>query len=165
MAGQAKFAADEDVAEVGVGIDPAAAAAFDEGVEDGAARAGFGGANEEPVLFADGGGADGVFDEVVVDLDAAVAEIDGEDGPLAGGVVDGLAEGTLREMAATYLESGQGALEAGDDGAALMGADGGAQAGAGAAGAQIFFDAVEMLDLPHDPARRGGGARDKWRQG
>lgn len=152
--------AGEDVAEVGVRVDPAAAAAFDDGVEDGAALASFGGADEEPVFLADGGGTDGVFDEVVVDRDAAVAEVDGEGGPLAEGVVDGLAERALREMAPTQFEPGQGALEAGDERSAVVGADGGAQAGTGALLAQVFFDAVEVLDLPHDPTG-GAGARFK----
>jgi hypothetical protein len=62
--------------------------------------------------------------------------------------------GALRELAAAEFEPGQGALEAGDERTALVGADGGAQVRAGAAFAQVFFDAVEMLDLPHDPARR-----------
>ncbi len=35
-----------------------------------------------------------------------------------------------------------------------MGTDGGAQVRAGTPVAQIFFDAVEVLDLPDDPARR-----------
>jgi hypothetical protein len=53
--------AGEHVAEVGVGIDPPAAAAFDDRIEDGSALAGLGLADEEPILFADGRGADGVF--------------------------------------------------------------------------------------------------------
>ena len=32
-------------------------------------------ADEKPILLADGGGTDGVFDPVVVDLDAPVFEI------------------------------------------------------------------------------------------
>ena len=80
------------LAQVGVGIEPAAAAALDDGVDDGAALAGVGGADEEPVLLAERGGADGVFDQVVVDLQAAVGQVEQEGGPLAEGVVDRLAE-------------------------------------------------------------------------
>ena len=58
----------EHIPEVSVRIDPAATAAFDDGVEDGAALAGIGFAEEEPVLFSDGSGPDRVFDQVVVDL-------------------------------------------------------------------------------------------------
>ena len=64
----------EDVTEVGVRIDPTTAAAFDDGVEDGAAFPGLGLPDEQPVLLAEGGGADGVFDQVLVDLDASVIE-------------------------------------------------------------------------------------------
>ena len=60
--------AGEHVTQVGVGIKAAAAAAFDDRVEDGSALAGSGFADEEPVLFPDGGGTDGVFDQVVVGL-------------------------------------------------------------------------------------------------
>jgi hypothetical protein len=39
----------------------------------GVAPAGFFGAKEQPVLLADGGWPDGIFDQVVVDLDFAMA--------------------------------------------------------------------------------------------
>ena len=84
--------ASEYVAQVGVGIDGAATTAFDDGVEHRSALTGFGGPDEEPVFLADGGGADGVFAEVVVDLDAAIAEINIHRGPLTEGVVEGLVE-------------------------------------------------------------------------
>ena len=51
--------AGEGVAQVGVRIDSSAAAAFDDGVDGRAAMAGTGFADEEPVLFAEGGGANG----------------------------------------------------------------------------------------------------------
>jgi len=41
----------EDITEVGVGIDAAAAATLDNGVEDGAALAGIGIAEKQPVLL------------------------------------------------------------------------------------------------------------------
>ena len=69
--------AGEHVAQVGVGIKAAAAAAFDDRVKDGSALAGSGFADEEPVFLAYRGGADGVFDPVVVDLDPPVLEVDG----------------------------------------------------------------------------------------
>ncbi len=50
MVGHAREAS-QDIAEVGVGIETPAAATFDDGVNDGAAFAGFGVADEEPVLF------------------------------------------------------------------------------------------------------------------
>jgi hypothetical protein len=68
----------EDVAQVSGGIKPAPTAAFDDGVENGATLAGVGLADEQPVLFSEGGGADGIFHQVLVDLDAAIAEVDGK---------------------------------------------------------------------------------------
>lgn len=65
----------EDVAEVGVGIDVSAAAAFDDGVDDRAALAGTCFADEEPVFLAEGGRADGILHEVIVDLDASVPQV------------------------------------------------------------------------------------------
>ena len=87
--------AGEHVAQVGVRINAAAAATFDEGVKDGPALAGSGFADEEPVLFPNRGGADGVFYQVVVDLDATVFEEDVQRGPLVEGVVDGFAQEAL----------------------------------------------------------------------
>ena len=87
--------AGEDVGEVVVGIDAAAAATDQKRVEDGAAPAGIGMSDEEPALAADGGGTDGVFDEVVVDFETAVCEISGQGVVLVEEVVDGLTHGAL----------------------------------------------------------------------
>ena len=65
----------------------AAAAAFDDGVEDGTAFAGLGFAEEQPVFLAQGGGTNGVFDQVVVDLEATVVKVSGEEGPVGQGVI------------------------------------------------------------------------------
>ena len=99
--------AGEHVAQVGVGIEAAAAAAFDEAGEDGSALAGSGFADEEPVLLSHRGGTDGVFHQVAVDLDASVFEGDAQRGPLAQQVVDGCSQLALREVAAAELERGQ----------------------------------------------------------
>ena len=64
-------------------------------LKDGAALAGFGLADEQPVLLADGGGADGVLHGVVVDLDSAVFDINEQHGPHREGVIDGSAHGAL----------------------------------------------------------------------
>ena len=66
----------EHVTQVGVGIDAAAAATLDDGVKDGAALAGIGIAQEQPVLFSKSGRPNGVFHEVIVYLDSAIFEID-----------------------------------------------------------------------------------------
>src|SRR5712692_4807393 len=51
--------------------------------------------DEEPALAADGGGADGVFDQVVVDLETAVLEIARQSVVLVEEVVEGLTHGAL----------------------------------------------------------------------
>jgi hypothetical protein len=66
----------EDIPEVVLGIDVPPTATFDDRIEDGGALACLHITKEEPVLFSDGRGADRVFDEVVVDLNPAIAEID-----------------------------------------------------------------------------------------
>ncbi len=83
--------AGEHVPEIGERVEDTPPATFDDGVDDRAAHAGLGLADEEPVLLADGGRADGVFDEIVVDLQAAIFEEEEQRGPLVQGVVDGLA--------------------------------------------------------------------------
>ena len=65
----------EDVAEVCVRIESATTAAFDDGVQDGAAFPGLRFADEQPVFLSQRGGADGVFDQVVVDLRGSQTQI------------------------------------------------------------------------------------------
>ena len=57
--------AGQHFSQIGVGIDVPATATFDQSVNDGAALAGFFGAEEQPVLFADGRGPDGIFHQVM----------------------------------------------------------------------------------------------------
>lgn len=71
--------AGEQVTQVVEGGFAVAAAGEDEGVDDGGALAGLWVADEEPVLFADGGGADGVLDGVVVGFGVAVCECISQD--------------------------------------------------------------------------------------
>ena len=150
-------AALQDVVEVGQGIKAAAAGAFDEGVEDGGGFAGFGIADEEIVFLPKGGGADPVFDEVVVDFDAAVLQIAGQAVPLAEGVGEGLAEGAFGQVAAAGFEFEEGAFDPAQDGRGLNLTD--AETGFGTGFfvvrvglAQFFLDLIEMLDLPQEPA-------------
>ena len=78
---------------------------------------GVGGSDEHPVFLADGGGADGVFDEVVVDLYSPVLGKGAELRPLVEGVGDGFAEGALGEVFGA--EFVQGSVEPLEDGLAL----------------------------------------------
>ena len=77
-------------------IDAAAAATLDNGVKDGAALAGVGIAEEQPVLLSEGGRSNGVFHEVVVELEATIFEIDTQKRPIGERVIDGLAKSAAR---------------------------------------------------------------------
>lgn len=77
--------------EVVAGVDAQAPAVFQDGVEDGAALAGIGVAEEQPVLLSQGGGADGILDEVVVDLQPPVIAVAEQLGPEGEGVGNGTA--------------------------------------------------------------------------
>ena len=68
--------AGEDVPQIGIGVEAAAAAALNDRVNDGAVFPGPGLADKEPVLFAQGGGPDGVFHQVVVDQPAELPGTD-----------------------------------------------------------------------------------------
>ena len=58
--------------QVGQRVDAPTAAAFDDGVQDRSALSGFGAPEEHEVFLSDGCRADGVFDEVVVNLDPSI---------------------------------------------------------------------------------------------
>ena len=77
MVGQVREAG-EDIPEIGIGVQPPPAAALNDGVNDGAIFPGPGLADKEPVLLAQGGGPDGIFHQVVVDLHPAIGQINGE---------------------------------------------------------------------------------------
>ena len=147
----------EDVAQVGVGVDASATAVFDEGVEDGSALARVDVAHEEPVLLSNGGGADGVFHQVVVDFHASVLNEDAKTGPLTQGVVDGFAQGTLWQVALFDFQSHERPVDAFVDGATLCGPDGLSQSRAGALFSQVPLDHVKVADLPQEPADEARG--------
>ena len=88
----------KDFTQVDCRIDVEFAAGFDEAVDDCAGLAGVGAAEEEEVLFADGGGPDGILDEVVADFESAVFEVKIERVPALEGVVDRFAEVALRKL-------------------------------------------------------------------
>ena len=86
----------EDLTKIVGRIDVEFPTGFDEAVNDRTGLAGFRAAEEEEVLFSDGSWANGVLDEVVVDLECAVLKIKVELVPAFEGVVDGFAEVALR---------------------------------------------------------------------
>ena len=114
--------------------------------------ASIGGTDEEPVLFADGGGSDGISDEVVVDLDATVVEVGFQRGHLREGVADGLAHGGLGQEAMIGCPGQEDLLDAVDDGPTFAAAADGSKFGTGALLSKPGFDPVEGGDLTQDPS-------------
>ena len=94
----------EDPLEVGEGIRSVAADLLDECIDHCAAPAGMLAADEHPILVTELGGADGVFCEIIVELNLPVDEAGFEVGQLIGGVGQGIAQ----------LASGRDAAEAGE---------------------------------------------------
>ena len=99
----------DDVGEVGFGIKAPAAGAGGDGVEDGALLSGFSRAEEEEVLFANGAGTDFIFDQIVVDFDAAVVQIGCQAAPSLAGVVEGFAKPAFRKVPSAGLDFRAGA--------------------------------------------------------
>ena len=80
--------APEHIVEVGQRFDLMATAAFQDGVNHGGAWSGVGVANEQPVLGAEFGRADGLFGQVVVDAGFTKVDIRGQFPPLILSVTD-----------------------------------------------------------------------------
>ena len=90
----------DDVGEVGLRIDGVEFAGFDQRGDDRPVLATAVGAGEERILTIEGDGADGAFDDVGVDLDAAIVEESGEPFPSRERVADRLGElGLLADQA------------------------------------------------------------------
>ena len=149
--------AGEDVGEVFFGVDAEAAAVLDDGVEYCAFFSGFFSTDEQPVFSPKFAGADGVFYEIITDLDAPVAEVGLEVGPLVEGVAEGFSELAFGQDAAPPGQCIDEFFEALMDGAALGGSDSFSHCGAGFGFAQAFFDVVEVGELTQDPGDEAGG--------
>src|SRR6185437_4711939 len=104
--------------------------------------AGGGFAEEEPVFLADGGGADGVFDQVVVDLQTTILEEDQQCGPLIEGVVDGFAHEALRQVTTDGFQSHQGTMQPSQHRSAPAGSLGLSSSGTGPRLAQLCLQLV-----------------------
>ena len=95
-------------------------AVADERVERGGAVAAGWIAHEQPVLLADRAGTDRVFDEVVVDLHAAMAQEHAQLGPLVERIADRLAGQALGKMFAAALQLFESNLDALHDRGAVL---------------------------------------------
>ena len=105
----------EDFPKILKRINATAAAGFDHGEHDGTALACIRIANEQPVLLAHGGGADGIFDFVVIDRDPSVLNEHAQALPQSERVIDGFAHLACRKVAAFAFPISQDAAEAFDD--------------------------------------------------
>ena len=114
--------------------------------------AGLGIAEEQPVLLSEGGRSNGVFHEVVVDLDSTIFEIDTQQRPIGERVIDGLAKSAARQITARLFEEDQSTVETLANGTALAAAHRGPFPWTCLAAAQVLLDAVEMSDLTQDPS-------------
>ena len=84
--------------------------AFNKGIDDSATLAGVGFADKQPVFLPDGRGADGVFDQIVVDLHPAIGQIDFQRAPLAQGIIQRCSQEALRQMVFAGFEFYQDAF-------------------------------------------------------
>ena len=85
----------EHITDIRERLNPVTLAGDDEGVDDRGALAGVGVTDEQPIFLTDGRGADGVFDEVVVEPGLAVLEVGGQRRPVIEQIGAGLAEAGL----------------------------------------------------------------------
>src|SRR5678815_4024555 len=121
----------DDVGEVGLRIDGVEFAGFDQRGDDRPVLATAVGAGEERILTIEGDGADGAFDDVGVDLDAAMVEESGEPFPSRERVADRLGELGLLADQAEFVA--QPRFERRDDRPALLPAGRSSAVGAEAA--------------------------------
>ncbi len=103
---------------------------------------GVGIAEEEPVLFAQSGRSNGVFHEIVVELETTIFEIDTQQRPIGERVIDSLAERAARQIAARLFEEDQSMIETLANGTTLAAAHGGPFPWPCLGAAQVLLDAV-----------------------
>ena len=97
----------KDPFKIGMGIEAVAADLFDEGVDDGTSPAGFFAAYKHPIIHADLGRTNGVFGEVVVELDLPVEETGFEVLPLVAGVAERFPKVALGKDLAFFVKVGE----------------------------------------------------------
>ena len=102
--------AGERVAQILMRIDAASAATFDNRVDHGAALSGLGVSKKQPVLLADSRRPNGIFHSIVVDFDAAIADIFDERLPVREGVTDGFSKCARWEMPLGGLHFGDATI-------------------------------------------------------
>lgn len=146
----------DEVFEIAIGFEAVVTAVLDDGVEHRAAPSGFFRSDEEEVFLSYCGWTNGIFDEVVINLHQSVFEVNGQSRPLPEGVGDSLSQQTFGKMLTTGLKMEKCPVKALDEGAALLLPGDLSDFWACPTFAEFAFDAVEVLDLPQDPAAASG---------
>jgi hypothetical protein len=133
----------DDVGEIGLRLDSAELAGFDERGDDGPVLAAAVGAGEQRVLAIESDGTDCALDHVAVDLDAAVVEEAGQSRPARQRIADRFGE---LGLLADQVELGaQPELERVEDWPALGLAQGAALVGPAAA-TRLGLDRIQLGD-------------------
>ena len=107
--------------QVTVGFDSVTAAAFDDRVNDRAAFSGIGVTEKEPVLLAQSGGADCIFNQISIDLDSGLFEINLQGLPVRQRVAEGFAHRALWQEASGQVPPLQNPPDSGADRPTLAG--------------------------------------------
>jgi hypothetical protein len=141
----------EDPFEAGMGIEAMAADLFDEGVDDGTSPAGFFTPNELPIVHANLGGANGVFGEVVVELDLPVEEAGFEMFPLIKGVAERFPKVALGKDLAFFMKVGEEFGEMVVSSTGFEPTDFLSLKWSGSLGSEFCFDSVNPADQQEDP--------------
>lgn len=140
----------ENIREVILRIDAAAAATDENGINYGATPTGIRVSDEEPALAADGSGTNGVFDEVVIDFESAVAEISRQGIIIVEEVAHRLTQRAFRQK--TGVKRFRLRLEAAPDFRCLLTAS---EALVERKSADFILDSIEQADLRNKPCRIG----------
>lgn len=140
----------QDIGEVFAHVDFETTAVFYDGVEDSAFAPGLAVSYEQPVFLTELGRTDGVFYEVVVDLNSTVGEVSFEILPLVEGIGDGFAQfGAWQDAACTEFDDDL--VKATVDHPAFRCANCFAQGGACFGFTKPFFNLIEKGDLMEYP--------------
>ncbi len=108
--------------------------------------------DEEPVLLPHSGGTDGIFDQVRVDLQAAVVEVEQEGAPLLQSIVDRFAHRALRQIAMFILPGEQQTVQPLHDGSRLQVARHRSELRTSSGLSQVLFEPVKILHEVQDEA-------------
>ena len=103
------------------------------------------------IVLSEGSGADGILDQVLVDLDATVFEVNAEQSPKVQRVVQGQAHAAAGQVAPPHFETSQRAVKSLVNRSGLMSADGSSKLRPTPVVSKFSFDTIKVADLAQDP--------------